>query len=99
MRASSILITMGEKGLYFKKTLSKKDRTFVIPGFETNQLIQWELVMLHISLSSILNKVSKDEKVIAFLANLAGAIKTNIYGHEKFISKQNFIKSIDHLLK
>lgn len=99
MRASSILITMGEKGLYFKKTLSKKDRTFVIPGFETNPIDTMGAGDVTFSLSSILNKVSKDEKVIAFLANLAGAIKTNIYGHEKFISKQNFIKSIDHLLK
>ncbi len=98
MKATSIVITLGEEGLFINKILNKKNEMFKISGFESNPIDTMGAGDIVFALASVLNFKCKNVKVIGFIANLVGALKTNIYGHENLIKKNQLIKSIVHLL-
>ena len=50
-------------------------------------------------IASLLYSIKADQLVTNIIGNLAGALKVDILGHSKSISKSNFYAVLNHLLK
>ena len=51
------------------------------------------------SVTSPFAMIGADNEDLCLLGNIAGALKVEILGHEKFIEKNKFIKYIETLMK
>ena len=50
-------------------------------------------------ITSLLHSVKADQQVTNIIGNIAGALKVDILGHSKSISKSNFYSVLNHILK
>jgi len=89
----SASITFGDKGAH----IFKNKKIFHLPALSKNVIDTLGAGDAYFAYSSLFKIVSNDEHEYAFLGNLAGAIKIQYLGHEKYIEKNvftQFLKSV-----
>ena len=52
----------------------------------------------YFAISSLFSIVEKKNKIIAFVGNIAGSMKTQYIGHSEYIQKKNFLSYLKTLL-
>ena len=87
-------ITFGDQGSH----IFSKGKITHVPALSRNVVDTLGAGDAYFAYSSIYSLVSKNELEISFIGNLAGAIKIQHLGHEKFISKDDFIKYLKSVL-
>lgn len=92
-------ITLGKDGVYFTKYNQKNSNSYQLNGFEVNPVDTMGAGDAVFGISSLLLKTNANLKVVCFFSNLFGAIKTNIIGHSKSITKNQITKYLSYLLK
>ena len=96
IKTENIIVTLGKKGIFVS---NKKRKKFQLTGFETNPIDTMGAGDAVFGLGSVLFKSNADLKVICFLCNLIGALKTRILGHSKIVEKKELLKAINYSLK
>jgi rfaE bifunctional protein kinase chain/domain/rfaE bifunctional protein nucleotidyltransferase chain/domain len=87
-------ITFGDQGSH----VFSKGKITHVPALSKNVVDTLGAGDAYFAYSSIYSIVSKNEVEISFIGNLAGAIKIQHLGHEKFIRKDDFIKYLKSVL-
>ncbi len=96
IKTENIIVTLGKKGIFVS---NKNKKNFQLTGFETNPVDTMGAGDAVFGLGSVLFKVKADLKVICFLCNLIGALKTRILGHAKIVAKKELLKAMNYSLK
>ena len=96
IKCKNITITMGKNGS-FSYLDSKTLKTPALISDKVIDTIGAGDVFLVIA--SLLYSIKADQLVTNIIGNLAGALKVDILGHSKSISKSNFYAVLNHLLK
>ena len=96
IKTENIIVTLGKKGIFIS---NKNKKNFQLTGFETNPVDTMGAGDAVFGLGSVLFQVKTDLKVICFLCNLIGALKTRILGHSKIVEKKELLKAINYSLK
>ena len=88
------MITLGKKGVFYLKMVKKSE----LPAF-TNKVVDTVGAGDAFSVTSPFAYVGADNDDLCLLGNIAGALKVEILGHQKFIEEDKFIKYLETLLK
>lgn len=90
----NLIFTEGKNGSWY----FKNNKAFNTPAFNDNVVDTMGAGDAFFSISSLIMKINKDVELACFLGNIAGAIKTSILGHSKFINRQDFFKYVKTLM-
>ena len=90
------MITLGKNGcVLFENSVKKSE----LPAFTNSVVDTVGAGDAFFSVTSPFAMIGADNEDLCLLGNIAGALKVEILGHEKFIEKNKFIKYIETLMK
>ncbi len=90
------MITLGKKGcILFENGV----KTSELPAFTNSVVDTVGAGDAFFSVTSPFAMIGADSEDLCLIGNIAGALKVEILGHQKFIEKNKFIKYIDTLMK
>ncbi len=96
IKCNNITITRGRNGSFSymgKKTLNT-------PALVSDKVIDTiGAGDVFFVIASLLNSINSDQQVTNVIGNIAGALKVDILGHSKSISRSNFYAVLNHILK
>lgn len=96
IKCKNIIITRGKLGSF--SYLNKKIQN--VPALISDKVIDTiGAGDVFLVLASILYSVKANQLVTNIIGNIAGALKVDILGHSKSISKSNFYSVLNHILK
>lgn len=95
----NLMITRGVKGLIFKDKKMITNNYLKFPALNTKVIDTLGAGDAVFSYASLFVNHTSNRILIGLLCSIAGAIKTNIIGHENFIKKQSAERSLEGILK
>ena len=92
----NIIITCGKDG---SKSLSRNNKKIItLPPLTSNAVDTMGAGDAFIAIASTFSKLGFSNEIVSLVGNVAGSLKVNILGHEKYIKKSNFIKYLKGIL-
>lgn len=94
----NIMITRGIKGLVLKSKKSKNG-FYSFPALNTKAVDTMGAGDAAFAYACMFINSNKNKMLVGLLSSIAGAIKTTILGHEKYIEKLNVTRTLEAILK
>lgn len=96
IKCKNITITRGKKG----SISFHNGKVLKVPALVSEKVIDTiGAGDVFLVITSLLYSVKADQQVTNIVGNIAGALKVDILGHSKSISKSNFYSVLNHILK
>tara|TARA_B100000475_G_scaffold198110_1_gene178180 strand:- start:923 stop:1426 length:504 start_codon:yes stop_codon:yes gene_type:complete len=93
-----LVVTRGIKGLLIKD-FKTKNKFFNFPALTSNVVDTLGAGDAAYTFASLFNNHTDNKLLVGFLSSIAGALKTQIIGHENFIKSNQVSNSLESLLR
>ena len=90
----NLVFTEGKNGSWY----FRNNKALNAPAFNNSVIDTMGAGDAFFSISSLIMQINKNVELACFLGNIAGALKTSILGHSKFINRQDFYKYLKTLV-
>ncbi len=98
IRSKTVSITYGANGTRAFNSRSISKSTRYVPAFTKKAVDTLGAGDAFFAISSLFFSQNKDPEKIAFVGNIAGALKIQYLAHEKYITKENFYSFLKSIL-
>jgi sugar/nucleoside kinase (ribokinase family) len=98
IRSKTVSITYGANGTRAFNSRSISKSTRYVPAFTKKAVDTLGAGDAFFAISSLFFSQNRDPEKIAFVGNIAGALKIQYLAHEKYITKENFYSFLKSVL-